>query len=47
MGPPKQPLSDAERVKYNTVKAGIEKIINPILEKLDQKGKATSMQRPS
>jgi 4-hydroxy-tetrahydrodipicolinate synthase len=47
MGPPKQPLSDAERVKYDTVKAGIEKIIDPILEKLDQKGKAISMQRPS
>jgi len=41
MGPPKQPLSDAERFKYNTVKARIEKIMSPILEKLDQKGKAT------
>ena len=40
MGRPKQPLSDAEWSKYNTVKARIEKIINPILEKLDQKGKA-------
>jgi hypothetical protein len=44
MGPPKQPLSDAERFKYNTVKARIEKIMNPILEKLDQKGEAISKQ---
>ena len=36
MGPPKQPLSDAEQFKYETVKARIEKIMNPILEKLNQ-----------
>ena len=47
MGPPKQPLSDAEQFKYETVKARIEKIMNPILEKLDRKGKATAKPRPS
>ncbi|UCE56176.1 MAG: dihydrodipicolinate synthase family protein, partial [Desulfobacterales bacterium] len=36
MGPPKQPLSDAERFKFNTMKARIEKIMNPILKKLDK-----------
>ena len=36
MGPPKQPLSDAEQFKYGTVKARIEKIMNPILENLTQ-----------
>jgi 4-hydroxy-tetrahydrodipicolinate synthase len=35
MGPPKQPLSDAERFKYNTMKARIEKTMNPLLENLD------------
>ena len=34
MGPPKQPLSDAERSKYNTMRTRIEKVMNPILEKL-------------
>lgn len=38
MGPPKQPLSDAERFKYNTMKVRIEKIMAPILERLE-KGK--------
>jgi len=47
MGPPKQPLSDAERSKYDSVKARIENIMNPILEKLERKGKATAKQRPS
>lgn len=32
MGPPKQPLSDAERFTYRTVKARIQKIMTPILE---------------
>jgi dihydrodipicolinate synthase/N-acetylneuraminate lyase len=36
MGPPKQPLSDAERFKYNTMKARIEKIMTPILKKMDK-----------
>ena len=36
MGPPKQPLSDAERFKFNTMKSRIEKIMNPILKKLDK-----------
>ena len=40
MGPPKQPLSDAEQFKYATVKARIEKIMNPILEKLNQDARA-------
>jgi len=40
MGPPKQPLSDAEQFKYGTVKARIEKIMNPILEKLNQHARA-------
>ena len=39
MGPPKQPLSDAERFKFNTMKARIEKIMNPILEKLHKTSK--------
>ena len=36
MGPPKQPLSDAERFKYNTMKARIEKIMAPILKNMDK-----------
>ena len=40
MGPPKQPLSDAEQFKYETVKSRIEKIMNPILENLNQHTKA-------
>jgi N-acetylneuraminate lyase/4-hydroxy-tetrahydrodipicolinate synthase len=35
MGPPKQPLSDAERFRYRTVKARIEKIMKPLLERLE------------
>jgi 4-hydroxy-tetrahydrodipicolinate synthase len=42
MGPPKQPLSDAERFKYNTMKARIEKTMNPLLEKLDSAPLETS-----
>lgn len=37
MGPPKQPLSDAEHFKYRTMKARIEQIMKPILERLDKK----------
>ena len=39
MGPPKQPLSDAERFNYRNTKVRIEKIMNPILAqfKKDQK----------
>lgn len=40
MGPPKQPLSDAERSNYKTMKARIEKIMNPFLEKMNQKPRA-------
>ncbi len=36
MGPPKQPLSDAERFKYNTTKVRIQKIMKPILKELEQ-----------
>jgi 4-hydroxy-tetrahydrodipicolinate synthase len=36
MGPPKQPLSDAERFKYRTTKARIEKIMKRILQQLKQ-----------
>jgi len=36
MGPPKQPLSDAERFKFNTTKVRIQKIMNPILKELQQ-----------
>ena len=35
LGPPKQPLSDAERFKFNTMKARIEKILKPILANLE------------
>ena len=34
MGPPQQPLSDAEYFKYLGVKSRIEKVMNPILENL-------------
>jgi N-acetylneuraminate lyase/4-hydroxy-tetrahydrodipicolinate synthase len=34
MGPPRQLLSDAERFKFNTMRARIEKIMNPLLETL-------------
>jgi 4-hydroxy-tetrahydrodipicolinate synthase len=36
MGPPRQPLSNAEQYKFNTVKARIEKIMRPLLEGLDK-----------
>lgn len=36
MGPPKQPLSDAERFKFNTTKVRIQKIMKPILKELEQ-----------
>ena len=45
MGPPKQPLSDAERFKFKTMKARIEKIMHPFLEKLDNT--STSANRSS
>jgi hypothetical protein len=35
---PKQPLSDAERFKYRTMKARIEKIMKSILQQLKQPG---------
>ena len=39
MGPPKQPLSDVERSKFNAMKARIEKIMNPMLERLKKRSK--------
>ena len=41
MGPPKQPLSDAERFKFNTMKTRIEKIMNATLEGLPGTSKAS------
>lgn len=35
LGPPKQPLSDTERLKFNTTKAEIGKIMKPILASLN------------
>ena len=35
MGPPRQPLSDAEQFNYNMVKTRIEKIMAPILKNLN------------
>jgi dihydrodipicolinate synthase/N-acetylneuraminate lyase len=40
MGPPKQPLSDAERFKYRNMKTRIERIMKVILEKLEKNQKA-------
>jgi hypothetical protein len=42
MGPPKQPLSDAERFKYRNTKIRIEKIMTPMLEKLKKDHRATA-----
>ena len=42
MGPPKQPLSDAERFKYRNLKTRIEKIMGGILENLAKEQKATA-----
>ena len=42
MGPPKQPLSDAERFKYRNMKTRIEKVMKGILEKLEKDRKATA-----
>ncbi len=39
MGPPKQPLSDAEGFKYRTMKVRIEKIMKAILEQLNKTSK--------
>ena len=42
MGPPKQPLSDAERFKYRNLKTRIEKIMKGVLEKLEKDRQATA-----
>ena len=39
MGPPKQPFSDAEQFKYKTMKTRIDKIMAPIVEKLEKRSK--------
>jgi len=45
MGPPKQPLSDAEHSKFPEMKTRIEKIMKPFLEKIEntQKDKRLSL----
>jgi N-acetylneuraminate lyase/4-hydroxy-tetrahydrodipicolinate synthase len=47
MGPPKQPLSDAERFKYRNMKTRIEKVMKVILEKLEKDRKATAQYQRS
>jgi N-acetylneuraminate lyase/4-hydroxy-tetrahydrodipicolinate synthase len=42
MGPPKQPLSDAERFKYRNTKVRIEKIMTPILQRLGKDQRASA-----
>jgi 4-hydroxy-tetrahydrodipicolinate synthase len=37
MGPPKQPLSEAERFQYLTVRSRIQKIMGPMLERIEGK----------
>lgn len=39
MGPPKQPFSDAEQFKYKTMKTRIDKVMAPIVEKLEKRSK--------
>jgi hypothetical protein len=41
MGPPKQPLSDAERFKYRNLKTRIEKIMKGVLEKIEKDRQAS------
>jgi N-acetylneuraminate lyase/4-hydroxy-tetrahydrodipicolinate synthase len=36
MGPPKQPLSDAHRFNYLTVKSRIQKVMRPVLAELEK-----------
>jgi N-acetylneuraminate lyase/4-hydroxy-tetrahydrodipicolinate synthase len=42
MGPPKQPLSAAERFQYRNLKTRIEKIMGAILDKLEKDRRATA-----
>ncbi|MGD8293620.1 MAG: dihydrodipicolinate synthase family protein [Desulfobacterales bacterium] len=42
MGPPKQPLSDAERFQYRNLKIRIEKIMGGVLEKLEKDRRASA-----
>jgi len=36
MGPPKQPLSDADQFQFKTMKVRIQKVLQPIIERLEQ-----------
>jgi dihydrodipicolinate synthase/N-acetylneuraminate lyase len=36
MGPPKQPLSEAERFRYRTMESRIRKVMGPMLERLER-----------
>ena len=36
MGPPKQPLSDADQSQFNTMKISIQKALRPVIESLAQ-----------
>ena len=37
MGPPKQPFSDAERFNFKMMESRIEKIMQPIVERLERR----------
>ena len=37
MGPPKQPLSEAEHFKYRTMRSRIQKVMGPMLERIEGK----------
>ena len=39
MGPPKQPFSDAEQFKFKTMKSRIDKVMAPIVEKLEKRSR--------
>ena len=41
MGPPKQPFSDAERFKFKTMNSRIEKIMQPIVDRLARRAPKT------
>ena len=41
MGPPKQPFSDAERFNFKMMESRIEKIMQPIVERLERRSKKT------
>ena len=39
MGPPKQVFSDAEQFKFKTMRSRIEKVMAPIVEKLEKRAR--------